>query len=131
MKNIIYSAIVTLSLLPLAGFAQPTATPWPELKSFHAMISATFHPSEEGNFKPLRQKADSLLIVAKLWQASPIPEGYKIALTKSTLIKLVKQCGLIKTSVKSKTSDAKLKMMISEAHDIFHTIVEKCREAEM
>ena len=40
---------------------------WKEMQNFHSLISATFHPSEEGNLKPLKAKSDSLLLAAKTW----------------------------------------------------------------
>ena len=130
MKKIIYSAIIFLAVLPFKGTAQNSTAPWPELKAFHTFMAATFHPTEEGNFKPLRQKADSLLLAAKAWQASVIPTDYKPELTKKTLKKLVKQCEEINDAVKANAADIKLKALITEAHEIFHTIVEKCRTPE-
>ena len=80
MKSIVRLAVVMLAMIPAMSFAQTgktTTAPWAELKAFHALMSKTFHPSEEGNFAPLRAKADSLLIAAKTWQASKIPADYK------------------------------------------------------
>lgn len=130
MKKLIYSLLITLAVIPFAGKSQNSKTPWPELSAFHTLISATFHPSEDGNFKPLRQKADSLLMVAKRWKESAIPADYKADLTKKTLKKLVKECEEIADEVKANKPDAKLKESITEAHEIFHTIVEKCRTPE-
>ena len=130
MKKLLYSLLIVLISLPFTGTAQNSAGPWPELKTFHSFMAATFHPSEDGNFKPLRQKADSLLITAKLWQASAIPADYKPELTKSTLKKLVKLCETISAAVKANAGDDKLKPMITNAHNTFHIIVEKCRTPE-
>ena len=127
MKKLIYPLAIILAILPFRGIAQKAKAPWPELKAFHTLMAATFHPTEDGNFKPLKQKADSLYMAAKTWLAAAIPADYNATKTKATLKKLVKQCGDINDSVKAKTTDAKLKAMITEAHEIFHTIVEKCR----
>lgn len=108
--------------------AQTKPAPWPQLKNFHHFMSTSFHPAEEGNFAPLKQKADSMLIAAKDWQAAAIPAGFKPKETKEALVKLVKQCTEIKAAVDNKASDAELKKQITAAHDVFHTIVKECRD---
>lgn len=111
-------------------FAQAAKAPWAEMKNFHHFMSTTFHPSEEGNLLPLKEKADSMLIAAKHWQVSSIPANYKIDETKKALKQLVKQCSLIKKSVAKKATDDVLKKQIADAHDIFHTIVKECRKED-
>jgi len=127
MKSFVRLAVIMLALIPAMSFAQSSKTAWKEMKTFHSFMSGTFHPSEEGNFKPLKEKADSLLIAAKAWQASKIPAGFKLKETKETLAKLVNQCENIAGAVKANAADEKLKVLIADAHDIFHQIVEKCR----
>lgn len=127
MKSIVRLVVIMLAMLPAVSFAQSKKTGWPEMKTFHSFMSSTFHPSEEGDFKPLREKADSLLITAKAWKASTIPAGFKPVETKATLEELVRQCENIAGAVAAKAADEKLKVLISDAHDMFHKIVEKCR----
>jgi len=121
---------LALLLTATSIFAQSSKATWAEMKNFHHFMSTTFHPSEEGNLTPLREKADSMLIAAKQWQVSPIPANYKTEETKKALTKLVKQCTLIKKAVAKKATDNVLKKQISDAHDIFHTIVEECRKED-
>lgn len=111
-----------------AACAQTKPAPWPELKNFHHFMSTSFHPAEEGNFAPLKAKADSMLTAAKNWQAAKIPTGFKPNETKAALAKLVKQCTEIKAAVDNNAGDAELKKQITAAHDVFHTIVKECRE---
>lgn len=128
MKSIVRLAVIILAMLPVMSFAQSSKTAWPEMKKFHSFMSSSFHPTEEGNFKPLRENADSMLIAAKAWASTKIPAGYKPELTKVTLVELVKKCEVIAGAVKEKSSDDELKILITDAHDIFHKIVEKCKE---
>ena len=130
MKKAIQLLMITMIMLPVISFAQNAKSVWPEMKTFHSFMAATFHPADEGNFAPLKEKADSLLIAAKSWQASPIPANYKPVETKATLKKLVAQCEAIKKNVTAKASDEILKKMISEAHETFHTIMGKCRKED-
>jgi hypothetical protein len=128
-KKIKLLAVALLAIITI-GFAQTAKPKWAELKAFHSLMSATFHPVEEGNFAPLKAKADSLLIVAKLWQASAIPSDFKPVETKLALEKLVNKCQAIQKAVAGKLSNDRLKVLITEGHNIFHTIVGECRKAE-
>ena len=49
-------------------------------------------------------------------------------LTEERRKELVKKCTVIAAAVKEKSIDDELKVLIIDAHDIFHKIVEKCKE---
>lgn len=108
------------------AFSQQPA--WKEMEDFHAVMSATFHPVEDDNLQPVKEKAGDLLQRAMDWQKATVPQGYNGEATKPILKKLVKQCKSLKGAVEKKKSDAELKKMITEAHEIFHQIKEKCVE---
>jgi hypothetical protein len=93
-------------------------------------MAATFHPTEEGNFKPLREKADSLYLASKMWMGSKVPADFKEKETTENLAKLNRQCSDILAAVKANASDDKLKTMITEAHDTFHKIAAECRKGD-
>lgn len=126
MKKILLYLVMAL---PFVITAQEKSD-WKEMSNFHTLMSTSFHPSEEGNLKPVKAKSDSLLMAAKLWKASRVPAGYKHKETSETLVKLVKQLSELNTAVKAGKNDAALKGMIKEAHEIFHDIVEKCKVGE-
>ena len=126
MKKMLLCLVMAL---PFVVTAQEKSD-WKEMSNFHTLMSTSFHPSEEGNLKPVKAKSDSLLMAAKLWKASKVPAGYKRKETSETLTKLVKQLGELNTAVKAGKNDASLKGMIKEAHEIFHDIVEKCKAGE-
>ena len=130
MKTKILMLAISLIAAISQTSAQETKTEWKESKIFHGLMSASFHPAEEGNYAPLREKADSLFIVAKLWQASAMPADYKPTETKAALSKLVIQCSALKKAVDTKASGEMLMKKITEAHDTFHTIVGECRKTE-
>ncbi len=100
---------------------------WAELKAFHSVMSKTFHPAEEGKLQPVKDSAANLLAKAKLWQASAVPKDYNKDETTKTLALLVAKCEELNAAVIANKSDADLKKLITEAHEIFHQIVEKCR----
>jgi len=115
--------------IPFAITAQEKSD-WKEMNNFHTLMSTSFHPSEEGNLKPVKAKSDSLLMAAKMWKSSKVPAGYKPKETSETLSKLIKQLAELNTAVKAGKDDATLKGMIKDAHEIFHDIVEKCRDGK-
>lgn len=119
-----------LSFLFSLSLTAQTKPGWPEMKEFHGVMSATFHPAEEGNLQPLKEKAETLYEVSKKWMNSSIPSNFKVEETQSALKKLNQKCQDIMVSLKEKANDEQLKTMITEAHDIFHNIVGECRKAE-
>lgn len=120
--------LLSLVVLVATSYGQEKAKGWAEMKSFHTLMAATFHPSEEGDLKPLKEKSADLLNAAKAWQASEIPADYKPEETKATLKKLAAQCADINKGVIAGYADEKLKTMIAEAHDTFHKIVGECKK---
>ena len=130
MKQKIRLTVLALIAFVTALTAQTKPAPWAEMKAFHHLMSNTFHPVEDGNFAPLKEKADSMLVAAKQWQAASIPDEYKPAETKKALKKLVKECKGIKKAVAANASDDELKKKITVAHDVFHTIVKECKKEE-
>lgn len=101
---------------------------WMEMHDFHDVMSITFHSAEEGKLAPLREKAGLLVERAEAWKKSAVPEGYNKKQTADTLKRLVKQCKTVHKAVKKGKPEAELTAGITTAHDIFHEIMEKCRE---
>jgi hypothetical protein len=123
MKKI---ALILIAMVALSqgAFAQG----WKELSDFHHFMSNTFHPAENGDYKPLREKADSLYMAAVTWQKSAIPSEYKEKETKETLDKLVNETKAIAEAIKKGIDDKALFTMINNAHDTFHKIVGECKK---
>lgn len=121
-------SVLFIAFLALAcnGFAQSNT--WKEMHDFHSVMSATYHPAEDNDFKPLKENAGSLTSKAKIWAASAVPQGYNATTAKPILKKLVAKCGELEAAVKEGKANADLKKLITEAHDIFHEIMEKCRD---
>ncbi|MEO6668718.1 MAG: hypothetical protein ABIN36_04535 [Ferruginibacter sp.] len=121
-------ALLSLIILVGTSYGQGKSTGWAEQKAFHSYMAATFHPAEEGDFKPLKEKADSLLAAARAWIASPIPGNYKPEETKAALKKLTGQCQDLAKAVQAGQPNEKLMKMISETHDTFHKIAGECKK---
>jgi hypothetical protein len=120
--SIAFALAAVLSFNP----AQAGEEKWKEMNDFHAIMAKTFHPAEEGNLQPVKENAEALLASARTWQKSTAPEGYKKDEATEILSRLVRKCDELSAAVKSKASDEDLTRLITEAHDIFHEIAEKC-----
>ena len=99
---------------------------WKEKDDFHAVMSATFHPSEEGNLEPIKTRSGELAQRAKDWMDSKAPKEFDNSKVKKTLKKLYKNSVALDKMIKNGASDEKIKKSLSALHDIFHQIVEIC-----
>jgi len=124
MKKFLLFAII--SLFTTFSFGQKAE--WKQMKDFHKVISKTFHPAEEGNLKPAKDSAAVLVAAAKTWGQSIVPAGYNEKVVKPILKRLYKQCFEFEKAVAAGKSDAELKTLISQVHDTFHEIMEKCMD---
>lgn len=95
------------------------------MDEFHSVMSATFHPSQEGKLDPIKARVGEMLSKAITWKKSKAPEGISKKTVKSELGKLVKQSGELNQLIKNKASDEVIKEKLSSLHDVFHTIKEK------
>ena len=119
-----FFALLLLGLAQLS-FAQK-ATGWDELDAYHTVMAATFHPAEEGNLKPLMERAGELAEKAKTLKASAIPEKYQKEGVKTSIKLLAKESKAMVKYVKTKPSDADLTKSITALHDRFHQVMEEC-----
>jgi hypothetical protein len=111
-----------------AAQAQTKTTEWPELKAFHTLMSETFHAAEVGNLAPLKEKKAELYRASKVWYAAEVPANFDKEKTTATLKKLMIKCNDIWYSIEKKEADEKITKMITEAHDLFHTVVGECKK---
>lgn len=100
---------------------------WTTLKDFHKVMAQTFHPAEEGDLKPIRERSGEMLEKAKMLQTGPIPASFDKMEIKKAIADLVKGAeGLHKTASKKKSKDADLVKQLTALHDVFHTIQGLC-----
>jgi hypothetical protein len=131
MRKAFQLAVILLAFVPAISFAQTEKNVWTEMKKFHEVMAASFHPAEDGNFAPLKAKADELFAAARAWQKSPVPEAqFKMKETKDALRQLVIDCGAVQKAVIAGQGDEQLKTLITKAHDTFHKIAGECRQHE-
>jgi hypothetical protein len=126
MKKVL-SVIIMVAVLLVAKFANAQEkAKWAEKDAFHKIMSQTFHPAEEGKLEPIRKRSQEMVDAASAWKNSAVPAGYENANISKDLKKLVKGAKKLHKNVQKSASDTDLKEELTELHDLFHKITEKC-----
>ncbi len=120
-KTIIFFALILIAIVSKAQKPK-----WSQLEDYHAVMAKTFHPAEEGNYKPILENAGELAKLSTILKKSEIPSNYQKPGVKESIKALEKESkGLAKLVVK-KASEEDLKKAIFALHDRFHEVMEKC-----
>lgn len=124
-------AMMTALVITAGAFAQTAPSPmeWAELKTFHSVMSETFHPAEEGKLDPIKSRSGEMVEKAVAWQKSTPPADFNKPEIKDNLKKLVKGSKELNKMVKKDASDADLTKKLTELHDVFHTVVGLCKDS--
>ena len=125
MKQILSIAFL-ISAFSFSALSQTTKAKWTEMDDFHTIMAATFHPAEKGQLLPIKTNSDELAKKAVAWKNSTAPAGYDKTVIATKLQKLVKGAKELDKMVKSNATDAQLTVKLSNLHDVFHEIMEKC-----
>ncbi|OYU81889.1 MAG: hypothetical protein CFE23_03170 [Flavobacterium sp. BFFFF1] len=119
-------SFLVLFLLGNIGFAQTTFEKWPAIKTFHEVISQTFHPAEEGNLEPIKSRSKELAQKAEAINKSEIPAEFK---TKEIIVaaeNLQIQSWALHKKIKLGATDEEILKMLTALHETFHQIVGLC-----
>lgn len=121
-----FGAVALMSIASISTFAQGKKA-WPELSAFHSVMSQIFHPAEEGDLKPMRERSGELLEKAKAWKASAIPDDYgDVKGIEESLSALVEGSAKLDERIKAGAKDEEVLKDLGALHDVFHTIVGLC-----
>jgi hypothetical protein len=119
-------SLVFLSLQQLS--AQSIFDKWPSLKTFHGVMSQTFHPSEEGNLKPIKERSSEMATKAADLAKSTVPAEFKTDKIINAVARLEKDSKALDEMVKNpKSTDTQIKESLARLHDVFHEIVSLCK----
>ena len=125
----------TLLLFMFIGatcFAQTKAKmdSWKELKEFHEVMAATFHPSQENDLKPIKARASELKEKAIALSNGNIPAEFNNDKVKDSIKMLQGQCSNLEKMVKNASPDKDITKFLAKTHDTFHQIVGLCSGGE-
>lgn len=111
-------------------FAETKPGSWAELKAYHAVMSSTFHPAEEGKLDPIKTRSGELASAAAAWAASKPPTDFnKLAIAESLKLLHQDSVALDKLIAAKKSSDAEITAALVKLHDRFHEVVGACADA--
>jgi hypothetical protein len=96
---------------------------WKELDTFHMMMMTTWHPAKDSaDMKPMRQHADSMLVLAKALLASKGPARCEVAMVRDAIVKVEKGTAGLVAMVRRNAADTELKAALAAVHEDFeHT----------
>ncbi|CAN5487766.1 hypothetical protein BH11BAC1_BH11BAC1_13590 [soil metagenome] len=124
-------AIITLiSAFAVTGATSQTPitaqAQWAEKNEFHKVMAQTFHPSEEGNYEPIRSRIGEMYDKAVAWMNSTPPKEFDKPEVKSTLKEMTGEIIAIKAMIENKATNEELKPKMEALHETFHKIVGMC-----
>ncbi|MBK7407066.1 MAG: hypothetical protein IPJ40_02695 [Saprospirales bacterium] len=128
MKNVVFLAFLLVCFL--GGAQTANAQDWAELKDFHGVMSQTFHPMQEGDFKPIRERSGEMAQKAKAVAKSAIPEQYKNKEILLAVKQLAKGGKSLDKLVKKDGTDEAVGQSLTALHDVFHRIMGLCNDHE-
>ena len=103
---------------------------WPELKTFHGVMSQTFHPAEEGNLEPIKTRVAEFNTKAIALSASKIPADLNTEKVKTAVAELKEGAAKMQKMIDEKASDEAITKHLTYLHDVFHRIVGLCVHGE-
>ncbi|MFQ3638452.1 MAG: hypothetical protein SNJ62_00380 [Chloracidobacterium sp.] len=112
---------------PTTGVALKPKAPWKAQEEFHSVLAGTFHPMEDGDFAPVRKRADEMARKARLWSRSKPPKGYEAAKLRPLLAKLEREAAEVAKLVAQQADDEAIKQALNKLHDRYHEIAGECR----
>ncbi len=105
--------------------AEESSDEWPELDSFHMLMSDAFHPyKDSANVAPVKKLAEEMALEAERWQESKLPGKVNNDGIKDQLEKLKVGTRALADQIKAGASDAEIGASLTTLHDNFHAIME-------
>jgi len=129
MKKKITLIAALITAFAVSAFAQTPVTAqaqWPEKNEFHKVMAQTYHPSEEGNYEPIRSRIGEMQEKAVAWMNSTPPKEYDKPEIKATQKEMLGQIVELKAMIDKKATNEELKPKMEALHDTFHKIVGLC-----
>ncbi|MEM0575805.1 hypothetical protein [Flavobacterium polysaccharolyticum] len=128
MKSLKFLPVLFFFLVVSNLSAQTTFEKWPAIKTFHGVMSQTFHPAEEGDLNPIKTRSEEMVQKADALSKEAIPAEFKTPAILASIKKLQAGAKDLDKLVKSKGSDEATLKSLTALHDVFHEIVGLCSE---
>ncbi len=103
---------------------------WAELEAFHKVMSATYHPAEEGNFEPIKTRIGEMVEVAAKMNTSTVPAEFNKPEIIETSKKLEADSKTLEEKIIAGATNEDIFKELNVLHDTFHKIVGLCNPKE-
>ena len=110
--------------------AQSSVEKWVELKEFHKVMAQTFHPMEEGDYKPIKERSGEMAEKARLLVDSKVPAEFNKPEMLQAIQELNAGSRKLDASIKNKATDEEINKSLTALHDTFHKIVGLCKPGD-
>ncbi len=100
---------------------------WAELATFHGVMAQTYHPSEEGNLEPIRQRSGEFLEKAMALERGNVPTSFDTPDIRKAMRELVAGGTELDRMVANREGDQALAARLESLHEVFHRIQGLCR----
>jgi hypothetical protein len=128
VKSLKFIAAVCFLIFSLQSLsAQTIFEKWPEIKSFHEVMSQTYHPSEEGDLHPIKTRIGEMTAKAAALQTST-PVEFNTPEILASEKKLYSDSQALQKLIAEKASDATITSALEGLHDEFHKIIGLCSD---
>jgi hypothetical protein len=125
--TLIATIITTFAIYSVTAQTPVTSqAQWPEKNEFHKVMAQTYHPTEEGNFEPIRSRIGEMHEKAVAWMNSTPPKDFDKPEIKSTMKELLGQIVEVQAMIEKKATNEQLKPKMEALHETFHKIVGMC-----
>ena len=125
-------AVFFISGLTVISCSQKSETEKPDIswedakEAYHDVMSSTFHPAENDDLAPLKERSEELETRSKDWKMIEIPENLNADELKPLLEQLFSDSKAMHKMVKKEEADEDLKKAIYALHDVYHNVVGAC-----
>ena len=131
MNKILVVLVLAILFAVTSLASSQTKVEWKEKDDFHKVMGQTFHPVEDGNYAPIRERSGEMLEKAIAWQNSSIPAEFaNVTGLKENLAKLVAGSESLNNKIKASCTDEVIKTDLTALHDVFHEIVGSCQTTD-
>ena len=131
MKNLTALFVLALLIFVSSIASSQTKVEWKEREDFHQVMGQTFHPVEDGNYTPIRERSGEMMEKAVAWQNSTIPAEFaSVTGLKENLAKLVAGSESLNAKIKANCTNEEIKTDLTALHDVFHDIVGSCNTTD-
>ena len=106
--------------------AQSVTEKWPAIKTFHGVMSQTFHPAEEGNLAPIKARSQEMVEKAEALLKSDIPAEFKTPAIMASAERIQIKSKALNKMILAGATDAEIVKKLTDLHETFHEIVGLC-----